>query len=281
MLANFAVSAVWADTPHHTLWIARGEHNTVYLLGSVHVLQPQNSELPPEALRAYASAKALVMELDPDQLTADTLLNSSLDLQTLAEGQSLEGVLGHVAYARLVAHVKPLGLDPEFLAHFQPWLVATMVEQLELARLGFDPNAGVDLQFAQRAQADHKPVIALETVDQQLGVFAHMPLDQQRKYLLHSLDEADKAPQSMGAIVNAWRVGDTLTLEHQLREDSARFPDLYRRLTTDRNRQWLPIITGLLRDDQDYLVIVGALHLVGHDGVVELLKRAGYQVVQH
>jgi uncharacterized protein len=278
---SLAAQAAQPDSAHHTFWSVKGAHNTVYLLGSVHMLQPNASDLPPDALRAYANAKALVMELDLNQVSADDLLGAGLALSTLPEGQSLERVLGPAAYAMLAKHAQPLGLDLALLSRFQPWFAAVTVEQLELARLGFDANAGVDMQFAQRAQADHKQIIALETVEQQLGLFAHLSLDQQRQFLLYTLEDDDKAPQSVGELVTAWRTGDTPTLERLLREDAAEFPALHQRLTTDRNRKWLATISDLLRDNQDYLVIVGALHLVGRDGVVELLGRAGYTAVQH
>ena len=82
-------------------------------------------------------------------------------------------------------------------------------------------------------------------------------------------------------MITAWRNGDTKSLEQLLSESYAQYPELFRVLTTDRNRAWLPVITGLLHEDQDYLVIVGALHLVGKDGIIQLLQQQGFQVVQH
>jgi uncharacterized protein YbaP (TraB family) len=265
----------------HTFWSVKGAHNTVYLLGSVHVLKPTDSDLPPEALRAYTSAKALVMELDLNELDADQLLGSSLELETLPESQTLEQVLGADDYAKFLAHAQPLGLDPELVSHFQPWFAAVTLEQLELAKSGFEAGSGVDEQFAQRAQADHKPIIGLETMQEQLGLFAHLPLEAQRRFLMYTLDDADDSPDAIDAVVTAWRHGDTKTLQKLLTEGYDEFPDLYRMLTTDRNRRWLPTITGLLHDNQDYLVIVGALHLIGDDGLVELLRHEGYTVEQH
>ena len=278
---SLATSAAQPDSAHHTFWSVKGQHNTVYLLGSVHMLQPDASDLPPAALRAYTNAKALVMELDLNHVSADDMLGSGLALATLPDGQSLQGVLGPAAYATLKQHAKPLGLDLEILSHFQPWFAAVTVEQLELARLGFDSNYGVDMQLARRAQTDHKQIIALETMAQQLELFARLSLDQQRQFLLYTLKDADQTPQAVAELVSAWRTGDTLLLERLLREDATEFPALLQRLTTDRNRRWLPTISGLLSENQDYLVIVGALHLVGRDGLVDLLKRAGYEVVQH
>jgi uncharacterized protein YbaP (TraB family) len=65
-----------------------------------------------------------------------------------------------------------------------------------------------------------------------------------------------------------------------LQEGFDEYPDLYRPLTVDRNRKWLPRIEQLLNERQDYLVVVGALHLVGRQSVIDLLERKGYKVKQ-
>jgi uncharacterized protein YbaP (TraB family) len=270
-----------SEDGHHTLWTVKGNHNTVYLLGSVHALKATEADLPPEALRAFANAKTLVMELNPNNVSTNKVLGSMLDLETLPAGMTLAGALGPDAYNKFIAHAEPLGLDPEFMSHFQPWFAVTMLDQLELAKLGFDPNAGVDLQFAKLAQADHREIIGLETIEEQIGIFAHLSLEEQRHYVLYSLAELDSAGRPLDAMISAWRRGDTNRLEQLLGEGLEEFPDLYSKLTTDRNRRWLPTIIGFLNDDHDYLVVVGALHLVGRDGIVELLRRQGYEVVQH
>jgi uncharacterized protein YbaP (TraB family) len=276
-----ASTCACADENLHTLWAVKGNHNTVYLLGSVHALKSADSDLPPEAMRAYASAKALVMEIDLNDVSADKRLGAMLDLEALPAGQTLESALGPDAYGKFVARAKVLGLDPGFVSHFQPWFAATMLDQLALARLGLDPESGVDRQLAKRAQADHKDIIGLETVEEQMGMLAHLSLDDQRHYVLQSLDDVDQASSQLDAMVAAWRRGDTKALEQLLGSALKEFPDLYSKLTTDRNRKWLPTITGLLKDDRDYLVVVGALHLVGKDGLVALLQRGGYEVVQN
>ena len=121
----------------------------------------------------------------------------------------------------------------------------------------------------------------METIEEQVEIFAHLSIDEQRHYVLYSLANVDNASSALDAMVSAWRTGDTNVLEQLLGKGLEKFPNLYSKLTTDRNRKWLPTITGLLNDDHDYLVVVGALHLVGKDGIVELLQRQGYEVVQH
>ena len=270
-----------ADAGHHTFWVVKGARNNVYLLGSVHVLKPSDSDLPPEALRAYANAKSLVMEIDLNDATSAAMLAADTNLESLPQGQSLAEVLGPSVYERFAAHLQALGLDPEAFSSFQPWFAAMAMQEAELAQQGFQAGAGVDEQFSQRAAVDHKPIIGLETIDQQLGIFAGLSAEQQRRFLLYMLDDADDTVHSADAVVSAWRTGDVPQLERLLRESSEQYPELFRMLTTDRNRRWMPTVTRLLQEPQDYLVIVGALHLVGRDGLVQLLQQAGYPVVQH
>jgi uncharacterized protein YbaP (TraB family) len=269
-----------SDDNHHTLWVVQGNHNTVYLLGSLHALKAAESDLPPEALRAYASAKALVMEIDINEASASKGFDSSVGMVSLSDKKTLATALGPELYAEFSAQAKPLGLDPEFISHFKPWFAVTMLEQLELARLGFDPNAGVDLQLAKRAKTDHKEIIGLEKIEDQFEIFGDMSLDDQRRYVSYSLAEMGSAESVLNATVSAWRTGDTKALEQLQARGFDKFPDLYRKITTDRNRKWLPTITSLLNDNHDYLVVVGALHLIGKDGIVQLLRLQGYDVVQ-
>jgi uncharacterized protein YbaP (TraB family) len=272
-----------ADDGNHIFWEVKGKHNIVYLLGSVHMLKAADSALPPEALRAYAASKVLVMELDLNGAGAgeEALLDSSAELETLPEGQTLAEAVGPQLYAQLLARTRPLGLAPEVVSHFQPWFAALMVQQLELTQSGFDAAAGVDEQFALMAQADAKPIIGLETMDEQLGFFAHLSLEQQRQFLRATLQDAASAESESNAVVSAWQHGDTVKLEQLLREGSKDSPDIYRLLTTDRNRRWLPKIVQFLNADDNYLVIVGALHLIGRDGVVDLLQHQGFTPIQH
>jgi len=280
-LALGSSAAAQADGAHHSLWVVKGRDNTVVLLGSIHMLRPDASELPAEALEAYEHAAALVMEVDLNSVSAADIATSMATLGALPEEQTLERALGPELYARLKIQAAADGLDAGLLQHTQPWLVALMLDQLQMAKLGFATASGVDEQLAQRAAGDHKRIIGLETMDEQLGLFSHLSAEQQRRYLRYTLDEQKNAAQELAAMVAAWRSGDTLALEKLMNEGFSDFPDLQRVLTSDRNRKWLDTLLPLLKDKRDYLVVVGAMHLVGGQGLVALLRERGYSVVQH
>jgi uncharacterized protein len=265
---------------HHILWEVKGRHNTVYLLGSVHMLKPEQSALPSEAINAYQHAGTLVMELDLNDTSGAATLAGNSAVTLLPEGQTLEAQLGAALYSRFKVRASALGFDPGLAAHFQPWFAALVLEQLQLTGQGFDARVGVDMQLAARAQTDGKPLIGLETLADQLGIFSSMTLAQQRDYMNSTLQETADDANETAQVVRAWQSGDTQQLERLLREGSADSPELFQKLTVDRNRRWLPRLTQMLGDDRNYLVVVGALHLIGHDGVVDLLQREGYTAVQ-
>ena len=110
--------------------------------------------------------------------------------------------------------------------------------------------------------------------------FGGLSLEQQKRMLLMTLDETAQLDAEIDKLLAAWRGGDIESLASTLSAEYERFPELYGPLTENRNRAWMTRLVDLLDDDDDYLVVVGALHLVGRNSVVELLEQRGYEVVQ-
>lgn len=264
------------------LWTVKGTHNTVYLLGSIHVLRPGDGGLPAAAEAAYADAEQLVMEIDMDDpASADPgeLLGAMERTALLPQGTSLRDVLGD-DYASVEGRARQAGVDLAVLDRFAPWLVAVTLMQVELARRGFAPELGIEHSLANRAGEDGKAIAGLETAEQQFAAMGGLPLGQQKRFLMMTLEESAQIDAQLDELLGAWRRGDAEALARLLSAEFEEFPELYRPLTVDRNRAWLDRIEGLLDDRDDYLVVVGALHLVGRHSVVDLLGQRGYEVVQ-
>jgi len=172
------------------------------------------------------------------------------------------------------------GVDLEPLDPFAPWFVATLLLQVELAKRGFLPELGIEHQLAGRAIADGKPIQGLETAEDQFAVLAGLSLPEQKRFLLMTLEESADLDEQIADLLGAWRSGDTAALGRALSDEFESFPELYRPLTEDRNRAWIDDLVELLDDRDDYLVVVGALHLVGRNSVVDLLRQRGYTVTQ-
>lgn len=265
----------------HILWAVQGRHNTVYLLGSVHALRPGDAALPAAAEHAFDDSERLVMEIDLDDPGSDPLSMAGEMQQAalLPEGLTLHGVLGS-DYASIDERARDAGVDLGALDAFAPWFVAISLLELQLASRGFSAENGIEQTLTARALKDHKPIEGLETAAQQFQMLAGMPLAQQKRFLVMTLDESAQLDRELAELLRAWRAGDTEALARLLSAEYAEFPDLYRRLTVDRNRAWVERLAGLLDDRDDYLVVVGALHLVGPESVVDLLRKRGYTVTQ-
>jgi uncharacterized protein YbaP (TraB family) len=269
-----------ADTALHTLWEVRGKHNTVYILGSIHVLRLSDYPLAPALLDAYGNAKALLMEVNLTDSGAASMQAEMLAGATLPDGKTLPAILGKERYGRADALAHEVGIELSTFDQFAPWFAAEAISQLQLTQLGFQPEAGVEMYFIQRAKNDGKSVAGLETIHDQISLFENMSLETQAEYLVSSLEQAHDLPQEVDSMVRAWQRGDTHWFETHLQSDLKQDSRLYQAILGARNRKWVPKIEALLNDDKNYLVIVGAGHLAGSGSVIDLLKKDGIGATQ-
>ena len=149
-----------------------------------------------------------------------------------------------------------------------------------MQRNGFDPSFGIENHLAAKARNDGKEILGLESMRQQLEILDNLPLPAQRALLLQSLEKSEMLGRIMDELIRAWRYGDTGYLEATLLPEIKLNPDLYDALVVRRNAAWLPQIEKLLAESSDYLVVVGALHLIGPDGIPEMLRSRGKTPVQ-
>jgi uncharacterized protein len=276
----YSLAAEPTAAARHSLWSLKGQRNTVYLLGSVHFLSP-TEKLPQAMEAAYEDAEALMMEIDMDDLDPMEMQQVALELGMLPAGQTLQGELGADTYATVATKAREIGIEPAMLDRFRPWFAALTLVQLHLIKMGLDPNSGVEQRLTARAASDGKPITGFESLREQLGILANLPSEQQREFLMYSVEDTEKATKEIETMLTAWRIGDVNALDELLAEGMEKYPKVYRPLTVDRNRKWISGIEQLLDDKEDYLVVVGTLHLVGDDSVIELLEKKGHKIKQH
>jgi uncharacterized protein len=274
------VGAAAGDAPLHSLWALHGKHNTVYVLGSIHTLRAGDYPLAPAVMDAYRDSKSLIMEINLDEIDSAQVQSEMMQSAALPQGRSLPEVLGPARYARAQSLAHDLGVDLSMFDQFAPWFVAEAISQLQLMQLGFDPQSGVEMYFKGLSQTDGKSIAGLETAHEQIALFQGMPLEEQTEYLISSLEQARELPKDVNDMVRAWQRGDTAWFQSEVQSDLGRDPALYQSFVVARNRRWISKIEALLGDDENHLVIVGTAHLVGRDGVIELLKRDGVRAEQ-
>ena len=250
----------------------------LWLLGSVHYLRESDYPLPPIIDRLYEQSDGLVMEIDLDDVDAFAAQALFARAGMLASGRTLRDELAPPLYERAEALTTELGLDWTIAAHFEPWMLAITLMDLGMNAMGFRADLGLEEHLLQLASRDGKEILGLETVEDQIRIFDGLSAIEQADLLAQTLEELGAPVQVMDELLDAWRDGRLDTLASQLIADFETFSALYDPLVTDRNQRWLGRLQALLSDEESYLVVVGALHLVGEGSVIELLREQGFTV---
>jgi uncharacterized protein YbaP (TraB family) len=168
----------------------------------------------------------------------------------------------------------------QVLNPMKPWFVALTMMAIKFQQLGLDPNLGVDRYLAARAKDGGKPTSGLETFEFQVTLLDQLSKRDQELMLRETVAEMDQLDQNFNQIVQSWLKGDSASLEALLLASMREYPDLYQKIIVDRNRRWLPQIEKMIEQGEGAMVVVGAAHLVGQDGVIEMLKTRGYRLEQ-
>ena len=263
-----------------SMWQIEGNNNRIYLLGSVHVLRAQDHPIPTAIDDAYEDAEVLIMEVDMDDIDPIEMAGLVNELGMIGDGGSLQEIMGPTLYGEAVDYATRLEIPLEMLGETEPWLAAITVEQMMLLRIGFNPQYGIEFHLSAMAGKDQKEILGFETAREQLEFLDGLSMPAQRSLLMQTLQESLSIEEDINLLINAWRYGDIDYFEETLLAEMRKFPELYKTLVVDRNRAWVEKIKKLTTEKDDYLVVVGALHLVGEDGVPALLSKQGISADQ-
>lgn len=276
-----AAAGVVSAAPRPLLWQVSDSDNHIYLLGSFHMLTEADYPLAPAVEHAFADAESLVFELSPDELGSPALSQRMLQLALRRDGTTLQSSLPPVMWQQLADYAEHKNLPLAQWQSFHAWFVALAISMAEMQQAGLDPSLGLDRYFIERASQAGKPGSGLETGESQLQVFASMNATEQRQALQETLDKLDSFERETRELHELWRSGDDRALFDRMgRELADTYPELYRRVLLERNRAWMPQVRALLDKNSrdDALIVVGAMHLLGPDGLVEQLRAKGYVV---
>jgi uncharacterized protein len=273
--------AAKAIPPVPLLWKVSDQDNAVYLLGSFHLLRPSDYPLSSDVDAAFEDAEAVLFELSPAEMASSALPKQMMQAALRRDGKSLQEDLDPATWQKLQNYAKQNNLPLANFATFEPWFVGLTVSILEMTKHGLDPKLGLDTHFMENARKAGKPTDGLELAGDQIRMLDGMDAAEQRQFIAEALEQAEKGPAEMEALHRAWRNGDVDVLWNKMAGEMKReYPRLYQRINVDRNDAWLPKIQQRLSQSgsDDTLIVVGALHLLGNDGVVEKLRGKGYTV---
>lgn len=262
------------------LWEVEGTSNRMYLLGSIHFLRAQDYPLPTAITDALADVDVVVMELDLSAVDPLEMQVTMLSLASDPQGRTLETLLGARTYRKARELAAEIDIDLTIMQPFEPWYATLQITQLRLMQLGFDGRYGVETQLFLQATQLGKKIEGLETLEAQLAMMDSLPLKTQKRFLIMTLEQIAVLDGKMDGIVNAWRSGDTHALQRDLMDEFRLEPKLYEQMIVQRNANWVESILDMIDDRQNYLIVVGALHLVGDDSIQRMLADKGYSTRQ-
>jgi uncharacterized protein len=276
----FNACSTWpASGSKSTLWQVKGSHNSVYLLGSIHVLPATAYPLHPALQQAFNNSQRVVFEVDLNTVSEQAVLREFEEIGVYPPGDNLEH---HVSPAtiRLVKQVlAKLGISYKKAIRFKPALLGELITSRYTELAGFREDLGVDRYFYSQAKNTRKPVLGLETVRDQARVLSSDDASGEAR-LVEAIVSLPAAKAILDELVIAWKAGRINTLDRLLNQDEWNDPKSFESMFLQRNQKWLPQIERFLEGDGNYLVIVGSGHLVGDHGLVRALQGRGYQVKQ-
>jgi uncharacterized protein YbaP (TraB family) len=262
------------------LWTVSSGQNTVYLLGSIHLLSRWDYPLDEALEKAYRDSTVIVFETDLDEMDRPETQTLMMQHSLLPKGRLIQDVLSAQTFRMLEAHVMAQGLDMVRFEGLRPWVCALTLTLLELSQRGYLPAYGIDRYFHQNARRDQKTIVSLEPVREQLALFFELGNAEQDAFLRRTLTDLETVDTLFPEMLALWKAGDLKQLDRIMQASFAGHPALYDKFLVRRNAKWLPVIEGLIGQPENALVIVGASHLGGKNGVIKMLTDKGFQVVQ-
>ena len=273
----FTASGVWAES---SVWVARSSKATVYLAGSFHMLRASDYPLPAEFFRAYNDSRKIIFEVPPGETESPEYMEKFLSLAIYNDGTTLKEHITTAAYAKAESFCKERNYLLEQYQFFKPTFFVMTLTVSEMNKIGADPQKGIDNFFKEKAMQDGKATGSLETVDQQISLLTSMDASLGSDQILESIEELKQIEVMLGELLAVWRKGDEAKMEELYIKDLKLYPKLYQTLIVDRNNKWVRNIEGYLNGSGNTMVVVGAAHLVGADGLINLLRKRGYKVVK-
>ena len=266
---------------HPLLWKVSDADNAIYLLGSFHMLKPDDLPMTAEVDRAFNDASSLLFEVDPAAMTAPSSATIAQKYMGFDDGKTLSAVIPKATAERLGTLMSASGGSLQAIEHFEPWAVSMSLTLQMMQALGYRSDLGVDRWMMERASKANKPARGLETVADGFKALDAVPYPEQVRDLDEFLADPRKLAERMRVMHDEWRAGDVAGLEREMHEEMiVKAPETYRLVLVQRNQHWLPQLVRRLTDEHkdNTLVVVGAMHLLGADGLIEQLRAKGFKV---
>ena len=262
-----------------------------YIVGTYHLAPASYVDSIPGANEALASVEQVCGEVDMAEMESMAGMQKLMAAMMLPDGKSLSDILSDEEMGKLNAFMNEvMGADlnnPLIAAQLGKMTPAAIANQLQLVQYmkmtpGFNPNALIDSYFQSEAKKTDKPVIGFETLDFQISVlYTGSTIERQKEQLICMIDNQEYNQMVMEQLTKAYFSQDIdavlAVTEEKLGTSCDSTPEEEEALIFGRNADWVEKIPAII-GDKSTLFVVGAAHLPGERGVLELLKKEGYTV---
>jgi uncharacterized protein YbaP (TraB family) len=266
------------------LWEVKGQtpdSGKIWLLGSVHLRKEGKYDVDARIDECFKKADALVVEVDPlTQPENSTLLMGKYGFYL--DGSTIGDHVSPKLYRELPGVFESVGVP--FGNEFnkaRPWLLALTLTVTKMQRCGYESMAGIDHIFLSRSRTLGKEIIPLETLEYQFRLFSDLSEETQVAVLEDAVDSIEEICEKTEAVTDAWERGDLDTIERLILDEITSkhaLKPFFDKIIQKRNLQMMEKIEKLARKGKNYLVVVGAAHLLGKEGIVRMLEERGYSV---
>lgn len=274
MLQQFYINTSAAQTPveNSLLWEISGNglSKASYLYGTIHIICKKDFFVSDKLKQKFAATDQLYLEIDMD----DPAMNMKMLQLSVLKDKKLSDFFSDSDYNKLNDFFRDtIKMPLTFLATMKPFVLFSMIT---LKMLPCQDQKSYEMTFVEMAKEQHKEVLGLETIEDQMKIFDDLPDSVQAQMVMRYVNEFNRQKADFSKMVAVYKKQNLDSLYRQVTSS----PDIQGSenvLLFDRNARWIPIMENAMKEDATFFA-VGAGHLAGEKGVINLLRRQGYTV---
>ena len=258
-----------------------GTNNKLYLFGSIHASDESMYPLPEYVMSAYKNSQEIAVEFDLIEYTKN--LSSQIESLTkfvIPDGKTVKDYIESETYDQGVEILKNAGLYSPMFNSYMPMFWVTLIENAAVVDVGLDESHGIDQYFLKLAKEDEKEIRELESSEYQYNLLSSFSYDMQVYLLKQSINEYKKKKKELEKLHELYKKGDSKELEQLLLgEEVDSYEEEYNeQLITVRNKTMADSLEESFQEGKDIFCTVGLGHIIGDDGIADLLEQHGYIV---
>lgn len=261
-----------------SVWLVEKGANKVYLGGTIHLLRATDYPLPVEFEKAYHQSQLVTFETNIKQLNNPDISRQMLFKMSYQDKRTIQSETSPEVYQQLNNYAKSAGISLKFMRKAKPGMLMSAFMLNELGKIGVNQE-GIDMYFLNKALDDNKKTLFLETPVQQIDFLAEIGIGNEDRFYQSLMRDIEQTQTLFSKMVKYWRSGNNVMLDaatnQMMKADS---PQTFETLIVQRNLNWLPTIEQYFETPEIELILVGAAHLIGEQGLLNKLAAKGYKV---